>query len=73
MICCLCGEAISIGEAGIHLTQFILGASPISNRLVLRPVPMEDGAPEKFVHSICPAQQGAPLALTGADGSRVDV
>ena len=73
MNCCLCGEEIAVGEAGVHLTQFVLGVSPIGNRLVLRPIPMEDGAPEKFVHPVCPAQQGAPLALTGADGGRADV
>jgi hypothetical protein len=67
MICCLCGEALREGEILLMLRRYrAVGEVRI-------PVPFENGRLEQVVHDLCPALFGAPLALTGADGSRADV
>jgi hypothetical protein len=66
-LCCLCGRRIERGEILIRITAHRIWKSKMDGEDKLAPVQLEDGSPEKFTCPTCPATNGAPLALTGAD------
>jgi hypothetical protein len=70
--CCLCGEAILLGDYFISITQRRSVVNAYAEIMDVQ-VPLEDGSFTKHAHSVCPALYGAPMALVGANGEKNDI
>lgn len=67
MRCIFCDRAFEPGDVVLRVTLHRMAVNPATGKLFLGVTPLEDGTMQKLCCPTCPAQHGAPLALTGAD------